>query len=536
VLVPVRRTVHDELAAAYRRDGLWDDTTVGEAVADGLRRYRDMPVRVWSEARPFRGTLADVGDLAGRLASGLAARGIGVGDVVSFQLPNWAEAAAAFYAGALLGAVVVPIVHIYGPKELAFILRQSGARAHITSSERAPTVDGIAPETTIVVGERAPAGMLRFDAVIDGPPTREPAAVDADEPAVLAYTSGTTADPKGVVHSHRTLLAELRHLNPLAPPLLGQLEPPPGSPPRLIMSPVGHVTGMLTGLLSPLRTGEAAHFMDRWDTEAALRAIAEGDLSCGGGATFFLISLLDHPGLTDAHLERMRYVSLGGAPIPAAVAERADAMGISLVRAYGSTEHPSVTACAHGDPREKRLYTDGHAFPRVEIRIVGSDGAECPPGMPGEIVTRGPDLFIGYTDASLTRARVDDEGWYTTGDVGVLDADGYLTITDRLTDVIIRGGENISAAEVEELLGRLDGVAEVAVVAAPDPRYGERGCAFIRPRPGGRAPDLEAVRAHLADAGLARQKWPEDVRIVDDFERTPSGKIKKYVLREALRR
>jgi acyl-CoA synthetase len=381
-------------------------------------------------------------------------------------------------------------------------------------------------ETTIVVGDRVPGGMERFDDVIDTPPRRAPAAVSPDDPAVLAYTSGTTTDPKGVVHSHRTLLAELRHLNPQAPPLVGQLEVPPGNPPRLMPSPVGHVTGMLAGLLVPLLAGDPIHLMDRWDTERALAAIAGGDLSCGAGATFFLVSLLDHPGFGDAHLERMRYATLGGAPIPAAVAERADAAGISLVRAYGSTEHPSVTGSAHGDPREKRLYTDGRPFPEVEVRI--------DPGT-GEVLTRGPDLFIGYTQPELTRARLDRDGWYATGDVGVVDEEGYLTITDRVADVIIRGGENISAAEVEDLLGRLDGVAEVAVVAAPDPRYGERACAFIRPRPGAPAPGLEEVRAHLAEAGLARQKWPEDVRTVDDFERTASGKIKKFVLRDALR-
>jgi acyl-CoA synthetase len=519
--------VPDELAAEYRRAGLWDDSTVGELVAASLRRNRATPVRVWSTSRPFAGTLGDVGELAGRLAGGLAARGIGPGDVLSFQLPNWAEAAATFYAGALLGAVLVPIVHIYGARELAFILRQSGARAHVTSAERAPLAEGLGPELTVVVGGAVPAGMHAFADVLTRGPAPCGRAPHPDDPAVLAYTSGTTADPKGVVHSHRTLLAELRHLAPGAPPMRGQLELPPGSPARLMTSPVSHATGMLGGLLSPLVSGEPVHLMDRWDPDAALAAMSDADVACGGGATFFLVSLLDHPGLTADHLARMRYVALGGAAVPASVAERADAAGISIVRSYGSTEHPSVSACAHGDPRDKRLYTDGRPFPGVEVRI--GEGT-------GEVLTRGPDLFVGYTDAALTDARVDGDGWYATGDVGVLDADGYLTITGRLADVIIRGGENISAAEVEGLLGGLDGVAEVAVVGAPDPRYGERPCAFIRPRPGARPPDLDAVRAHLAQAGLARQKWPEDVRVVDDFDRTASGKIKKHVLREALAR
>ncbi len=154
---------------------------------------------------------------------------------------------------------------------------------------------------------------------------------------------------------------------------------------------------------------------------------------------------------------------------------------------------------------------------------------------PGEIWSRGPDCFVGYTDPVLTKESFDGDGWFGTGDVGVLDDEGYLTIVDRKKDIIIRGGANISALEVEEQLLRIPGVAEVAVVAAPDERLGEHGCAFIRPRPGSVAPSLGEIRAHLEAAGLARQKWPEEVRPVDDFPRTPSGKVKKFALREDLR-
>ena len=231
----------------------------------------------------------------------------------------------------------------------------------------------------------------------------------------------------------------------------------------------------------------------------------------------------------------MRFVGLGGSPIPNAVAERADDLGISLVRAYGCTEHPSVTGSAHADPKEKRIHTDGRPLDWVEVRTVDEDGRDTGVGQPGEILTRGPDRFGGYTDPALTAQSIDAEGWFRTGDVGVLDPEGYLTITDRVKDIIIRGGENVSAAEVEQLLAHMDGVAEVAVVAAPDERLGEHGCAFFRMQAGVEAPDLDAVRAHLAAAGLARQKWPEELRSVDELPRTPSGKVQKFVLRERLR-
>jgi acyl-CoA synthetase (AMP-forming)/AMP-acid ligase II len=231
----------------------------------------------------------------------------------------------------------------------------------------------------------------------------------------------------------------------------------------------------------------------------------------------------------------MQFIGLGGSPIPDAVAERADALGISLVRSYGSTEHPSVTGSAHSDPREKRIHTDGCALEWVEVRTVDEEGHDVGVGQPGEIVSRGPDRFAGYTDPALTADAVDADGWFRTGDVGVLDADGYLTITDRVKDIIIRGGENVSAAEVEQLLAHMPGVAEVAVVAAPDERLGEHGCAFFRMQPEHAAPTLEEVRAHLGSAGLARQKWPEELRITDELPRTASGKVQKFALRERLR-
>jgi acyl-CoA synthetase (AMP-forming)/AMP-acid ligase II len=216
------------------------------------------------------------------------------------------------------------------------------------------------------------------------------------------------------------------------------------------------------------------------------------------------------------------------------VGERAEQLGISTVRSYGSTEHPTISGGRQTDRAERRKYTDGALLDACEIRLVDPDGRDVPRGRPGEILSRGAELFWGYTDPRLTERAIDAQGWYHTEDVGVLDADGFLTITDRKKDIIIRGGENISAAELEELLVRIPGVAEVAVVAAPDERLGERACAFFRMTAGATPPTLVELRAHLDRAGLARQKWPEEVRAVAEFARTPSGKIKKQVLRDAL--
>jgi len=358
-----------------------------------------------------------------------------------------------------------------------------------------------------------------FDDLLAADPMPGTVAADPAGPALIAFTSGTTRDPKGVIHTHQTLGCETRQLAEHFPA---------GGGPLLTVAPVGHFIGMVSALLIPVLDGAPVNLADVWDPALVLALMRSDGLTVGGGAPYYLTSLLDHPDFTPGDVAHVKYAGLGGAPVPAAVTTRLAGLGITAWRSYGSTEHPSITACHGTAPEPKRLFTDGSACPGVEVRLADD----------GEILSRGPDLCLGYTDPVLTERAFDDEGWYRTGDVGVLDQDGYLTITDRKADVIIRGGENISAAEVEELLVRMPGVAEVAVVAAPDARMGEHACAYLRmvPESAADAPDISAVRAHLEGAGLARQKWPEELRFADEFPRTASGKVQKYVLRDRLRR
>jgi acyl-CoA synthetase (AMP-forming)/AMP-acid ligase II len=235
--------------------------------------------------------------------------------------------------------------------------------------------------------------------------------------------------------------------------------------------------------------------------------------------------LLDHPRFTDDHLRYIKYLGLGGSTVPAAVTRRLADLGIVVHRSYGSSEHPSITGSHWTAPEDKRLFTDGDARPGVEIRLADD----------GEILSRGADLFLGYTDPALTEGAFDEDGWYHTGDIGVLDEDGYLTLTDRKSDIIIRGGENISALAVEEILLSLPAVAEAVVVAAPDARLGERVAAVLRIKPGHAMPTLDEVRDGFERAGVARQKWPEELHQVEDFSRTASGKIQKYLVRERIK-
>jgi acyl-CoA synthetase (AMP-forming)/AMP-acid ligase II len=524
----------------YLAAGWWRDETLGDAVDRSLRAAPDVGLHIWSRTRPWHGTYADVHTEARRLVTALRDAGVAPGSAVAFQLPNWLEAVVAFYGLAMGGYVLVPIVHIYGPKEVRFILAQSGATAYVSTDrfghvdyldivDRAPS--GTLPDLAlhVVVGDAAgvaAAGVTRvgWDVVERAAPADAVGAGGPDDVCVLAYTSGTTSDPKGVIHTHRSLLAEVTHI-------AGMIAV---THPNLMGSPVTHATGMLGAVLAPMELGEPIHLVDRWDPEHALEIMLEADIGAGTGAAIFLASLLDHPGFTDEHAAKIRRVGLGGAPVPPALGERAAARGIVIIRAYGSTEHPSVTSGTYDDPADKRHGTDGRPLPGVELRVLDDAGEPVPVGEAGEIWSRGPDLALGYTDPALTERAFTADGWYRTGDMGVLDADGYLTITDRLNDVIIRGGENISAAEVEEAIVMLPEVLEVAVVAAPDARLGEHGCAVVRTSPDASI-DLARVTAHLDRVGLARQKWPEELRVVDDFPRTASGKIRKVDLRRDLR-
>jgi acyl-CoA synthetase (AMP-forming)/AMP-acid ligase II len=293
----------------------------------------------------------------------------------------------------------------------------------------------------------------------------------------------------------------------------------------------------MAGLLSLLRIlllGTPTVIMQAWHAALAAELIDRHAVTSCGGAPVQLSGLLDRQASGAARLGTLREFLTGAAPVPPSLIRRADGAGITAFRSYGSSEHPTVTAGSIDDPLDSRAETDGRLLPGNQVRLVDADGRDVPEGQQGEIVTRGPELFTGYTDQALNAAAFLPGGWFRTGDLGRIDEAGHLTVTDRLKDIIIRGGENISSKEVEDLLITHPAVADVAVIPVPDPALGERVCAVVVTRPGFSF-DVSEAKAHFAAAGVARQKTPEVVMLADELPRTPSGKVRKDVLRTAHR-
>jgi acyl-CoA synthetase (AMP-forming)/AMP-acid ligase II len=349
----------------------------------------------------------------------------------------------------------------------------------------------------------------------------EPCPFAADDRLLVLYTSGTTGDPKGVVHTHRTLVAELSNM-PQAP--AGRRDWI-----SILPWPAGHIAG-LCAILSAFVTRACTVLIDRWDIDAACRLIEEHRPLFFCGAPVHLAQVLDHAEGGKVDTSSVRYAITGGAGVPPSLVERADALGWRLVRSYGSSEHPTVTCGRFEDPLEVRANTDGPAVAGSEIRIVDERGCDVGVGLDGEVLVRGPELFVGYTDADLHDSAFVD-GWFRTGDVGHLDGDGRLTITDRLKDLIIRGAENLSSIEIESLVLLHPSVRDVAAVGVVDDRLGERVGVAIILVPGAAPIDVHEMRRHFEALGASVHKTPEFIVFVDDLPRTPSGKVKKQVLR-----
>ncbi|HEX3842093.1 MAG TPA: AMP-binding protein [Acidimicrobiales bacterium] len=534
-----RRSSRLHLRRRWYDEGYFGTATLAEMMAAGAATHGATPLNFRSVGgETVRTTLAEIQARAAALAASLHRIGLRPGDAICVQLPNRVEQSVVYSAGFLLGLVVVPVVQIYGPSELGFIIEETAARA-LVIPDRWRQVDCLARvaalaspqpvEHLIVVGERVPPGAHRFNELAgSGSGVLVPPAPpgSSDDVCMALYTSGTTGVPKGVLRTHNQLAACVR-----TGPAAMSGEPGPAS---LFGSPAGHI-GAVIGVLAPFLTGTPGTYLDSWDADEAVRMVAEHRLTRSTGAPLHLLTLIEAAETADLDVSSFHYYHCGGAPVPSSTVERAQQLGWTAARSYGCTEHPSMFGSSDLEPLAWRAGSDGGPAPGVVVRLVDGNDRPVARGTEGEILSIGPKQSEGYWDTALDDASFTADGWFRTGDIGVLDSDGRLTITDRKKDLVVRAGENISSQEVERALVGHPDVLEAAVVGLPDPRFGERVCAFVRLRAGSQL-NLEEVSRHFAGLGLARQKTPERLIPVDDFPRTATGKVRKADLRAGLER
>ncbi len=529
----------DERRRAMAASGAWGDRTLLDAFEAVARATPARPAVISYDTASGGRIALSYGELAARvewIAAGLARLGIGAGDIVAFQLPNWWQFVAIHLAALRIGAVSNPLMPIFREHELTFMLRLAEARLLIVPArfrgfdheamalglrEAVPSLRHV-----LAIGG---SGETAFETLLDAPASALEGRRRAGPDAViqLLYTSGTTGEPKGAMHTSNTLLHNVDRIVER----LGLSDRDVG----FMASPLAHQTGFLIGMMLPLWLGARAVLQDVWNPAAAVQIIGAEGVTFTMASTPFLADLARAAEGRAAEVASLRVFISAGAPIPRVLVRQAtEVLGAHVVSGWGMTEVGLVTMATPGDPPEKAFETDGGPVPASEVRVVDANGAALPAGTEGRLQSRGPSTFVGY----LKRPQwygVDAEGWFETGDLARLDADGYLRITGRSKDIIIRGGENVPVVEVEQLIYRHPAVLEVAIVGMPDARLGERACAFVVLR-GGTALGFPELRAWLEQNHVAKNYWPERLEVTTELPKTPSGKVQKFRLRELAKR
>lgn len=523
--------------AAGKKGGLWPDRSLRDALLDAD------PAKVALIDGRRRMTYTDLLEEADILACGLLSRGVRPRDVVQVQLPNWVEFVVAMVAIERIGGVINPVAPIFRRNEVmamselaqprAIICAEtfrgfdypamhSEIREHLSFVEEIivvgnPSADTMSWETLLAEGQKNRLGSDLLDLLAPG----------HNEVIEIIFTSGTTGQPKGVLHTGNTLSAGLSGIMPNLKHGTDEV--------IHMASTFAHQTGFLFGARLPLAVGGTGIYQDVWDAAAFAELIAAERITTSAGAAPFLADLLGVPDLDTKDLSSFTTFGCFGSAIPLSLLEdAANRLPCAVMPGWGMSEISLMTTTNWEDPIEKRGLTDGSPLDGNEIRVVDEQGHPAPAGEEGDLQARGVFEFVGYLQGRAFTETFYDDGWFQTGDRATIDEDGYVRITGRSKDLVIRGGENVPVKEIEDILIRHPAVAGVAIVAKPHDRLGEVGCAFVRPAEDGGAPSLSELTSYLEEHSVTRQFWPEQLEIVDDFPMTPSGKVQKFRLRQFL--
>ncbi len=535
----VTLTFNEQRRAAYRQQGLWGDASLADYWQQTARAMPDKIAVVDNHGASYNYSALD--HAASCLANWMLAKGIESGDRIAFQLPGWCEFTVIYLACLKIGAVSVPLLPSWREAELVWVLNKCQAKMFFapTLFKQTRPVDLILPlqnqlpqlQQIVGVDKLAPAtSSLSLSQILaDNTPLTTAITVHGDELAAVLFTSGTEGLPKGVMLTHNNILASERaycaRLNLTWQDVF------------MMPAPLGHATGFLHGVTAPFLIGARSVLLDIFTPDACLALLEQQRCTCMLGATPFVYDLLNLLEKQPADLSALRFFLCGGTTIPKKVARECQQRGIKLLSVYGSTESSPHAVVNLDDPLPRFMHTDGYAAAGVEIKVVDDARKTLPPGCEGEEASRGPNVFMGYFDEpELTARALDEEGWYYSGDLCRMDEAGYIKITGRKKDIIVRGGENISSREVEDILLQHPKIHDACVVAMPDERLGERSCAYVVLKAPHHSLSLEEVVAFFSRKRVAKYKYPEHIVVIEKLPRTVSGKIQKFLLRKDIMR
>lgn len=535
----VTLTFNEQRRAAYRQQGLWGDASLADYWQQTARAMPDKIAVVDNHGASY--TYSALDHAASCLANWMLAKGIESGDRIAFQLPGWCEFTVIYLACLKIGAVSVPLLPSWREAELVWVLNKCQAKMFFapTLFKQTRPVDLILPlqnqlpqlQQIVGVDKLAPAtSSLSLSQIIaDNTPLTTAITTHGDELAAVLFTSGTEGLPKGVMLTHNNILASERaycaRLNLTWQDVF------------MMPAPLGHATGFLHGVTAPFLIGARSVLLDIFTPDACLALLEQQRCTCMLGATPFVYDLLNVLEKQPADLSALRFFLCGGTTIPKKVARECQQLGIKLLSVYGSTQSSPHAVVNLDDPLSRFMHTDGYAAAGVEIKVVDDARKTLPPGCEGEEASRGPNVFMGYFDEpELTARALDEEGWYYSGDLCRMDEAGYIKITGRKKDIIVRGGENISSREVEDILLQHPKIHDACVVAMPDERLGERSCAYVVLKAPHHSLSLEEVVAFFSRKRVAKYKYPEHIVVIEKLPRTASGKIQKFLLRKDIMR
>ncbi|MXF84606.1 medium-chain fatty-acid--CoA ligase [Escherichia coli] len=535
----VTLTFNEQRRATYRQQGLWGDASLADYWQQTARAMPDKIAVVDNHGASY--TYSALDHAASCLANWMLAKGIESGDRIAFQLPGWCEFTVIYLACLKIGAVSVPLLPSWREAELVWVLNKCQAKMFFapTLFKQTRPVDLILPlqnqlpqlQQIVGVDKLAPAtSSLSLSQIIaDNTSLTTAITTHGDELAAVLFTSGTEGLPKGVMLTHNNILASERaycaRLNLTWQDVF------------MMPAPLGHATGFLHGVTAPFLIGARSVLLDIFTPDACLALLEQQRCTCMLGATPFVYDLLNVLEKQPADLSALRFFLCGGTTIPKKVARECQQRGIKLLSVYGSTESSPHAVVNLDDPLSRFMHTDGYAAAGVEIKVVDDARKTLPPGCEGEEASRGPNVFMGYFDEpELTARALDEEGWYYSGDLCRMDEAGYIKITGRKKDIIVRGGENISSREVEDILLQHPKIHDACVVAMPDERLGERSCAYVVLKAPHHSLSLEEVVAFFSRKRVAKYKYPEHIVVIEKLPRTASGKIQKFLLRKDIMR